>query len=102
MIDAIRSFFELFGACTTLLVIFFLVKFWWEKWGQFWFKFHKHSYQIYCISSMHHKERDCDTMQICLKCEKCNKRRNFSFWNDRIKIQAVPEQFDEYNETIKG
>ena len=95
MIDAIRSFFELFGACTTFLVIYFLVKFWWEKWGQFWFKFHKHSYQVHHIWRYHDIERGCDYWELCLQCEKCGKGKAFRFWNDKIKLKVDDDDEQE-------
>ncbi len=88
MIDFIRKFFELLGMCTLWVVIYFIVRLWWEKWGQFWFKYHKHSYQVHHIWRYHDIERGCDYWELCLRCEKCGKEKACSFWNDKIKLKV--------------
>lgn len=92
MIETMRDFFTLVGISTIGVLIYCLCRFWWEKWGYYWFHIHKHSYQIHYVATMHHMERDCDDVKICLKCEKCGKTKEFRFWNDRIKIQTVWEE----------
>lgn len=89
MINIIRTFFTLVGMGTICVVIYFVLRLWWEKWGQFWFKLHKHSYQIHHIWRIDNKERGCEKWELNCKCEKCGKFKKVVFWNDGIKLEVV-------------
>lgn len=96
MVDYIRNFFTLVGMGTVGIAIYFLCLLWWDKWGQYWFRFHKHLYHVHSIWQINDTERGCEKWSICFKCEKCNKEKEISFWNDKIKLKTVKD--DEQND----
>lgn len=88
MRDVFSMFLMLVGALTVGVVIFLLFMLWWENWGRYWFKFHKHTYQVNHIWRIDSKERGCEQWDICFKCEKCGKDKHITFWNDGIKLEV--------------
>jgi hypothetical protein len=87
-IHLISKILEIIGAGTICIVIYFLIQLWWEKWGQFWFKFHKHSFKVHHIWRIDDKERGCEKWDLYCKCEKCGKFKQITFWNDGIKLEV--------------
>ena len=94
-INLISKLLEIVGAGTIFIVIYFLVELWWEKWGQFWFKFHKHSFKVHHIWRIDDKERGCEKWDLHCKCEKCGKFKQITFWNDGIKLEVKDGEQNE-------
>lgn len=81
MIDFIHEALEFIGLATVVTFIVIVLRALWRVKDRF---FHKHSYRVTTVGSMHVDGREHWTVH--LKCEICGKEKRIAFWNDELRL----------------